>query len=194
MMVLMKTRVSEKGPKAALLLLLSITTYRKLVTPTVSTTHHRNFSVLPPVCRRGAGRDCPPRMRCRRCRPQAGHPGRGSVLPPLELGGSCTRSSRPVPAGKAPGPEDISTVGSSKCRSGSAPPEPGRRFVPGKRFGPVTDAGQDASPKAGLPVPGRGVWSAPGPRWPGQGQAAHDFRPTAPSTTLGGNRAPGRYR
>jgi hypothetical protein len=69
-------------------------------------------------------------------------------------------------------------------------PEPGRRLVPGERFGPVTDAGQDASPKAGLPVPGRGVRSAPGPRWPGQGQAAHDFRPTAPSTTLGGNRAP----
>jgi hypothetical protein len=88
----------------------------------------------------------------------------GARAAALGAGGSRTRSSRPAPAGKALGPAALSTGREFQMPvrswSGSAAPEPGRRCVPGERFGPVTDAGgagQDASPKAGLPVPGRGV-------------------------------------
>jgi hypothetical protein len=61
------------------------------------------------------------------------------------------------PGVKAPGPaahNDGSGVPSAG--SVSKQPEPDRRFVPGGRFAPVTDAGgagQDGSLRAGLPVP-----------------------------------------
>jgi hypothetical protein len=123
------------------------------------------------------------------CRPlEPDTPVGGPVLPHPELGNQSRRKSTRTGSTYIDGP-GIPSAGPVQTK-----PEPGRRFVPGGRFVPVADAGdagQDASPKAGLPVPGRGVRSAPGPHWPGQGQAAQDFRPTALSATLGGNRAPG---
>jgi hypothetical protein len=116
---------------------------------------------------------------------------RGSVLPPLEPGRCRTRSSKTSLGRKAPGPAaHIDGLGVPSAGQVLTKPEPGRRFVPGGRFVPVAGAGgagQDAGPKAGLRIPGRGFRSAPGPHWPGQGQA-QDYRSTAPSTTLGGNR------
>ena len=146
----------------------------------------------------GPDRDWHCRMRCRRCRTQAGHPFpgthlpltqpdtpvRGPVLPALKPGGG----SRTSPGGRAPGAAaHIAGSGVPSAGPFQVGRSLGRRFVPGGRLTPVTGAGgagRDASP-------GRGVRSIPGPHWPGQGQAAHDFRSPVPSTSLGGNRAPG---
>jgi hypothetical protein len=103
--------------------------------------------------------------------PKPDTPVRGPMLPPLEPGGSGRDSTR---------------SGNNFCGSGVL--SAGPVF---KKPEPAGGAGQDSSLKAGLPVPGRGLRSAPGSHWPGQGQAAQDFGSTAPSTSLGGNRAPG---
>jgi hypothetical protein len=95
--------------------------------------------------------------------PKPDTPVRGPVLPPLEPGGAAPGAREPVPAGHHPDRQQRSSMcrsGSDKprslagglCRAGGSPrslmPE-----VPGRML--VT--------KAGLPVPGRGVRSAPGP-------------------------------
>jgi hypothetical protein len=160
-------------------------------------------------CRRCAGggpaRYWPTRMRCRKCCTQAGHPFpgtqlpltqpdtpvRGPLLPVMKREGG-TRTS---PGGKAPG--------AAEHNAGSGVPSAGpfqvgrslsRRFVPGgglPRSPMLGVPGRMPSPHAELPAPGRGVRPAPGLHWPRQGQAAHDLRPPAPSTSLGSNRAPG---
>jgi hypothetical protein len=119
------------------------------------------------VCRRcaerGPGRDCPPRMRCRRSRPQVGHPFQGPLMPPLGPGGSRIEAQEPVPVEKHPDRQHISPgperLGSSKCRSALTKPESGRRFVPGGRFIPVMDAGgrnyRRWMPGTKLELPGR---------------------------------------
>jgi hypothetical protein len=105
-------------------------------------------------------------MRCRRCLPQAGHPGPGARAAAFEAGHPCP-GARAAALGAGENQSrrtstrtgsTYSRVGSSKCRSGlyetGAWPEvqPGRGFVPVLDAG---DAGQHAGMKAGLPIPGR---------------------------------------
>jgi hypothetical protein len=159
---------------------------------------HRKISVWPALCRRGARPvlvppDALPEVPHPSRAPlpgypaaayAAGHPCPGARAAGLEAGGG----SRTSPVGRAPGAAaHIAGSGVPSAGPFQVGRSLGRRFVPGGKITPVTDAGgagRDASS-------GRGVGSIPGPQWPGQGQAAHDFRSTATSTTLGGNRAPG---
>jgi hypothetical protein len=126
---------------------------------------HRNFSGLPPVCRKGARPELPPPDALPEVPPPSRTPFKGPVLPPLGPGGSRIGARVPVPVEKHPDRQHISPgperLGSSKCRSALTKSEPGRRFVPGGRFTPVMDAGgrnyRPWMPGTKLELPGRKI-------------------------------------
>jgi hypothetical protein len=148
----------------------------------------------------GPGRYWPPRMRCRRCRTQAGHPFpgtqlpltqpdtpvRGPVLPALKPGGA----REPVPAGEHAERQHILPGRGSQVRV--------RSKWAGAWAGGLCRAGglpQSLMPEvpAGLLVPAEVSGQYPGHTGPGKVRRRMISDRPSQVLSLGGNRAPGPY-